>query len=109
MNRAYIESQLTASRAAISLVRAFATTLSSGAVTEGKCRQAFEELTSFYGSASDLIQYQIITRVADLRTHMSRPLLRRALTESSSALIRHEAAFGLGILSDTTDESLLVT
>jgi HEAT repeat protein len=69
----------------------------------GKTESLLSELYSLYDDSDVTTQYKIITGLVEARIADSRQLLLRALVESPSALVRHEAAFGLGVFQDKTD------
>ena len=60
--------------------------------------EAIAQLESIYHSTSDEVRYQIITQVIDLEYIGARRLLVHTLRNDANALLRHEAAFGLGVL-----------
>jgi HEAT repeat protein len=64
-------------------------------------------LQTVYDGANAVMQYKLLTEAIDTRCVLLRPLLRDALSNNASALVRHEAAFGLGILGDSSDCTVL--
>ena len=65
-------------------------------------------LESIYARASAAIRYKIISELIDLEYTGARPLLLKALSRDTSPLVRHEAAYGLGILGKSADAKALV-
>ena len=65
------------------------------------------KLEAIYRRGSDEVRYKVITNLIDIEYTGSLPLLVEALQSDDSPLVRHEAAFGLGILGDSSYSSIL--
>lgn len=75
--------------------------------TEQSVTDVMDRIESFYREGSEEVRYEVLTRLVDMEYVGVRALLRQALQSDSSALVRHEAAFGLGIMGQPSDASLL--
>jgi HEAT repeat protein len=61
-----------------------------------------------YDQFDTIAQYKLLTDLIELKCVAALPLMHRILFSSPSALIRHEAAFGLGALGDQREAPALV-
>jgi HEAT repeat protein len=71
--------------------------------SDSEIRQTLEETASLFRNVDTVTQYKLLTEAVELQCNLVLPLLRTALVENESALVRHEAAFGLGLLGDSGD------
>jgi HEAT repeat protein len=71
--------------------------------SDSEIRQTLEEATHLFQIADTVTQYKLISEAVEIQCNLVLPLLRTALVENESALVRHEAAFGLGLLGDSDD------
>jgi HEAT repeat protein len=83
----------------------------SGALA--RCDESFaaeilQRITEEYGASDIITQYKLLTDLIELKFDHIRPLLRQALRSNPSALVRHEAAFGLGVFCNSEDNRVLV-
>ena len=60
------------------------------------------DLTGLFSCEVEEVRYEILTELIELEYVGSRALLLGALQSDKSALVRHEAAFGLGIVGTQT-------
>lgn len=65
-------------------------------------------LVSIFQYSSDATRYKIVSELIDLEYTGARPLLLDTLKNDKNPLIRHEAAFGLGILGNSSDCEALI-
>ena len=72
-------------------------------VSEGMSR-----LEEIYRRGNEEVRYKILTDLIEIEYTGARSLLIEALQSDESALVRHEAAFGLGVLGNQTHASILV-
>ena len=66
-----------------------------------------QETARLFKNSTTVTQYKLLTEAVELQCAHIVTLLRVALLENESALVRHEAAFGLGLLGDSSDIVLL--
>jgi HEAT repeat protein len=71
-------------------------------------RKALEQITDLYDRSDILTQYKLLTDLIELRYDNIRPLIRREVRSNPSALVRHEAAFGLGVFRNSSDKDVLI-
>jgi len=62
------------------------------------------KLEELYKMSDEVTCYNIIEGLSEQRCEAGLPLIRHALDEGRSGLVRHEAAFGLGFLSNDQDD-----
>ena len=67
-----------------------------------------EHLEALYHRSDAVTRYKVLTELIDIEYSGVRPLLLEALRYDDSALVRHEAAFGLGLLGDGTCVNALI-
>jgi len=58
----------------------------------------FARVRRLYRDGTDPVRYHLITELVELEYLAALPLLVEALSGDSSALVRHEAAFGIGTM-----------
>lgn len=61
------------------------------------------QLELMYHNGCDEVRYKVITELIDLECKAARPLLVEALATDTDPLVRHEAAFGLGVLCEASN------
>ena len=66
-------------------------------------KETMDHLVSVYQGAEEATRYKVVTDLIDLEFSGSRSFLASVLRNDESALVRHEAAFGLGVLGKPTD------
>ena len=67
--------------------------------------QMMAKLEEIYHRGSEEVRYKVLTNLIDIEYVGARALLRDALLSDRSALVRHEAAFGLGIIGKGTPDA----
>ena len=64
---------------------------------------AMEDLILFYGESDESTRYKIVSELIDTEYSGIRPFLKKVLLDDESPLLRHEAAFGLGVFKKAAD------
>jgi len=70
--------------------------------------EIYKRIISLFSAGSESVRYLVITKLIELGDRYSRPLLKDVLKNGENALLRHEAAFGLGIFGERSDEKALI-
>ncbi len=79
----------------------------TGGVATRTPTEAMARLTSIYRGAPEEVRYEVLTELVGLEYIGARELLVEALQHDKSALVRHEAAFGLGIVGTSRHITVL--
>ncbi len=70
---------------------------------------AIDELYKLFGLGDDVTKYVILEKAIEMRlVDFLRPRLKLILQTDKSSLMRHEAAFGMGVLRDPEFEEPLI-
>jgi HEAT repeat protein len=69
---------------------------------------ALRPITDLYDQSDIITQYKLLTDLIELKYDAIRPLIRREVKHNPSALVRHEAAFGLGVFRNPGDTDVLI-
>lgn len=70
--------------------------------------EEMERIRLIYIRGSESTKYKILTDLIDIEFTGARPLLLEVLMNDESPLLRHEAAFGLGIFRKVSDQEALI-
>ena len=70
--------------------------------------EEMERIRLIYVRGSESTKYKILTELIDIEFTGTRPLLLEVLMNDESPLLRHEAAFGLGIFKKESDREALI-
>ena len=69
--------------------------------------ESMSRLERIYRHGNEEVRYKILTELIELEYSGARSLLIEALRNDKSPLLRHEAAFGLGVLSNKSNVGVL--
>lgn len=70
--------------------------------------EEMELVRHVYLRGSESTKYKILTELIEMEFAGGRPLLLEVLINDESPLLRHEAAFGLGIFKNASDQEALI-
>lgn len=70
--------------------------------------ESIKELEELFSRGSEVVRYKILTELIYMECKQGIPLLVIALQDDTSALVRHEGAFGLGILGNQSHCETLI-
>ena len=71
-------------------------------------KEARERIEFIYHSADEVVRYKIVTDLTEMKSVSLVPFLVEVLRNDESAMIRHEAAFGIGALGRENDSAPLI-
>ena len=71
-------------------------------------KDAMGRVTFIFCSAEEEVRYKIVTDLTAMKFAGVVPFLAEALRNDESSLVRHEAAFGIGILGGARDSATLI-
>ena len=61
-------------------------------------KESMDRLKAIYNAATEVIRYKIVTDLTEMKSATPVPFLIEVLCNDENAMIRHEAAFGIGTL-----------
>ena len=70
--------------------------------------EAMDRLKAVYNSATEIVRYKIVTDLTEIKSTTPVPFLVEVLRNDESAMVRHEAAFGIGALGRENDSVHLI-
>ena len=70
-------------------------------------KESMDRLKAVYKSATEIVRYKIVTDLTDMKSSTPVPFLVEILRNDESAMVRHEAAFGIGALGRENDSAHL--
>ena len=73
------------------------------------CADQFRMIELLYQKGPLAVRFKIVSILPTFRMRRVREILEHALREDDSPLVRHEAAFGLGVMGDTEAVPTLVS
>jgi len=71
-------------------------------------KDTLEHLEDIYRRGAEVTRYKIFSELIDIECKEALPLLIHGLKEDGSGLVRHEAAFGIGLLGSTEHGEILM-
>lgn len=70
--------------------------------------EEMERIRLIYMRGSESTKYKLLTELIEMEFVGARPLIIEVLESDYSPLLRHEAAFGLGIMGEQPDHEILI-
>ena len=67
-----------------------------------------DRVTTVFNSASEVVRYKIVTDLTEMKSAIPVQFLIDVMRNDESAMIRHEAAFGVGTLGRESDSAYLI-